>query len=115
MIYARINVNVDTGVYLFLHISCGTEYSQHSNALAHPNPSANSNKFKLLPYHCYAKASGGFMFIQLRLPFLSQDSFNVTSFVSIAEPNSFRPIEKLPAAVLPLLLAFLEIVYHSEL
>lgn len=56
MIYARINVNVDTGVYLFLHISCGTEYSQHSNALAHPNPSANSNKFKLLPYHCYAKA-----------------------------------------------------------
>ena len=55
MIYARINVNVDTGVYLFLHISCGTEYSQHSNALAHPNPSANSNKFKLLPYHCYAK------------------------------------------------------------
>ncbi len=55
------------------------------------------------------------MFIQLRLPFLSQDSFNVTSFVSIAEPNSFRPIEKLPAAVLPLLLAFLEIVYHSEL
>lgn len=54
MIYARINVNVDTGVYLFLHISCGTEYSQHSNALAHPNPSANSNKFKLLPYHCYA-------------------------------------------------------------
>lgn len=56
MIYARINVNVDTGVYLFLHISCGTEYSQHSNALAHPNPSANSNKFKLLPYHCYANA-----------------------------------------------------------
>ena len=55
------------------------------------------------------------MFIQLRLPFLSQDSFNVTSFVSIAEPNSFCPIEKLPVAVLPLLLAFLEIVYHSEL
>ena len=62
MIYARINVNVDTGVYLFLHISCGTEYSQHSNALAHPNPSANSNKFKLLPYHCYAKDCGGFLF-----------------------------------------------------
>ena len=61
MIYARINVNVDTGVYLFLHISCGTEYSQHSNALAHPNPSANSNKFKLLPYHCYAKASEVFL------------------------------------------------------
>lgn len=60
MIYARINVNVDTGVYLFLHISCGTEYSQHSNALAHPNPSANSNKFKLLPYHCYAKAFRAF-------------------------------------------------------
>lgn len=58
MIYARINVNVDTGVYLFLHISCGTEYSQHSNALAHPNPSANSNKFKLLPYHCYANGYG---------------------------------------------------------
>ena len=61
MIYARINVNVDTGVYLFLHISCGTEYSQHSNALAHPNPSANSNKFKLLPYHCYAKVFRGFL------------------------------------------------------
>lgn len=61
MIYARINVNVDTGVYLFLHISCGTEYSQHSNALAHPNPSANSNKFKLLPYHCYAKDSVAFL------------------------------------------------------
>lgn len=61
MIYARINVNVDTGVYLFLHISCGTEYSQHSNALAHPNPSANSNKFKLLPYHCYAKVSKVFL------------------------------------------------------
>ena len=60
MIYARINVNVDTGVYLFLHISCGTEYSQHSNALAHPNPSANSNKFKLLPYHCYANGFRGF-------------------------------------------------------
>lgn len=60
MIYARINVNVDTGVYLFLHISCGTEYSQHSNALAHPNPSANSNKFKLLPYHCYAKGLRAF-------------------------------------------------------
>ena len=62
MIYARINVNVDTGVYLFLHISCGTEYSQHSNALAHPNPSANSNKFKLLPYHCYAKGFKAFSF-----------------------------------------------------
>lgn len=62
MIYARINVNVDTGVYLFLHISCGTEYSQHSNALAHPNPSANSNKFKLLPYHCYAKGFRLFYF-----------------------------------------------------
>ena len=44
------------------HISCGTEYSQHSNALAHPNPSANSNKFKLLPYHCYAKGYGTFLF-----------------------------------------------------
>lgn len=62
MIYARINVNVDTGVYLFLHISCGTEYSQHSNALAHPNPSANSNKFKLLPYHCYANGFKAFLF-----------------------------------------------------
>lgn len=62
MIYARINVNVDTGVYLFLHISCGTEYSQHSNALAHPNPSANSNKFKLLPYHCYAKGFQAFQY-----------------------------------------------------
>lgn len=65
MIYARINVNVDTGVYLFLHISCGTEYSQHSNALAHPNPSANSNKFKLLPYHCYANGFGAFAFFSI--------------------------------------------------
>lgn len=66
MIYARINVNVDTGVYLFLHISCGTEYSQHSNALAHPNPSANSNKFKLLPYHCYANGFRTFRYFDER-------------------------------------------------
>ena len=55
------------------------------------------------------------MFIQLRLPFLSQDNFNVTSFVSTVTPSAFRPMEKLPVAVFPLLLAFLEIVYHSEL
>jgi len=52
MICARINVCVDTGASLF-HISLAeAEYFQPCNALAHLNPSANSNKFELVPYHC---------------------------------------------------------------
>ena len=54
------------------------------------------------------------MFIQLRFPFLSQDNFNVTSFVSTVTPSAFRPMEKLPVAVFPLLLAYLLITYQSE-
>ena len=53
MIYARASITADTGASLFYISFAEAEYFQPCNALAHLNPSANSNKFELVPYHCY--------------------------------------------------------------
>ncbi len=49
MICARASINADTGASLFYPSSAEAEaeYFQPCNALAHLNPSANSNKFEL--------------------------------------------------------------------
>ena len=54
MICARASINADTGASLFYTSSAEAEaeYFQPCNALAHLNPSANSNKFELVSYHC---------------------------------------------------------------
>ena len=48
MICARASINADTGASLFYTSSAEAEaeYFQPCNALAHLNPSANSNKFE---------------------------------------------------------------------
>lgn len=46
------NIRKD-GASLFYISFAEAEYFQPCNALAHLNPSANSNKFELVPYHCY--------------------------------------------------------------
>ena len=50
MICARASINADTGASLFYISFAEAEYFQHCNALAHLNPSANSNKFELVSY-----------------------------------------------------------------
>ena len=52
MICARASINADTGASLFYISFAEAEYFQPCIALAHLNPSANSNKFELVPYHC---------------------------------------------------------------
>ena len=49
MICARSSINADTGASLFYISFAEVEYFQPCNALAHLNPSANSNKFELVP------------------------------------------------------------------
>lgn len=56
MICARASINADTGASLFYISFAEAEYFQPCNALAHLNPSANSNKFELVSYHCLAKS-----------------------------------------------------------
>ena len=46
MICARASINADTGASLFYMSFAEAEYFQPCNALAHLNPSANSNKFE---------------------------------------------------------------------
>lgn len=48
MICARASINADTGASLF-YTFAEAEYFQPCNALTHLNPSANSNKFELVP------------------------------------------------------------------
>ena len=55
------------------------------------------------------------MFIQLRLPFLSQDRDILTDLLVTVIPSCLFSIVTEAEAVFPLLLAFFEIVYHSEL
>mgnify|MGYP003272296990 FL=1 len=45
----RSLLNADTGASLFYTSFAEAEYFQPCNALAHLNPSANSNKFELVP------------------------------------------------------------------
>ena len=52
MICTRASINVDTGAFLFYISFAEAEYFQPCIALAHLNPSANSKKFELVPYHC---------------------------------------------------------------
>ena len=51
MICARASINADTGASLFYtsFAEAEAEYFQPCNALAQLNPSANSNKFELVP------------------------------------------------------------------
>ena len=46
------HLNADTGASLLFVPLSEAEYFQLCNALAHLNPSANSNRIELVPYHC---------------------------------------------------------------
>lgn len=52
MICSRASINADTGASLLFVPLSEAEYFQLCNALAHLNPSANSNRIELVPYHC---------------------------------------------------------------